>query len=225
MKAILILSGGLDSSTLGYYLKANNYSELICLTFDYGQKHIKEINSAKIIAEKLNAEHRLIELSLLKPILKGSNSSLTNAAVAVPHGAYTKENMASTVVPNRNAMMLTLAWTIACVEEADVLAYGAHAGDHYIYPDTRPDFFTAINNALRLGTEDLNAKNLNLIAPFINKTKSEIVTIGANLNVPFALTWTCYEGGDIHCGLCGACHGRKDAFFQANIKDPTIYRN
>jgi 7-cyano-7-deazaguanine synthase len=225
MKAVLILSGGLDSSTLGYYLKANNYSELICLTFDYGQKHVKEIDSAKIIASKLNAEHKIIDFSLLKPILKASNSSLTNDALAVPHGAYTKENMSSTVVPNRNAMMLTFAWTVACVEEADALAYGAHSGDHYLYPDTRPEFLNAINTALRLGTEDVNKKDLNLIAPFINKSKSDIVTIGAQLNVPFELTWTCYEGGDISCGLCGSCHGRKDAFLQANIKDPIIYRN
>ena len=225
MKAVLILSGGLDSSTLGYWLKANNYRELICLSFDYGQKQIIELNSAKVIAEKLNATHQIIDLSFIQPLLSNSSCSLTNNEINVPHGEYSKENMQSTVVPNRNSMMLTIAWTIACVEKAEALAYGAHGGDHYLYPDTRPDYFNALNLALRLGSEDQRQANLNLIAPFIHWPKAKIVTEGARLQVPFELTWTCYEGREIHCGLCGACCGRKQAFAQANISDPTIYRN
>lgn len=219
------MSGGLDSSTLGYWLKANNYTDLVCITFNYGQKQQVELQSAEYIAKILSAKHHIIDLSFIKKFLGVSGSSLTNPEINVPHGEYTKENMLSTVVPNRNSMMLTTAWTIACTEEADVLAYGAHGGDHYIYPDTRPDYFNAINLALRLGTEDSRKDNLNLIAPFINWHKSDIVKEGQKLGVPFDKTWTCYEGGDIHCGLCGACNQRKKGFIDANIPDPTKYRN
>jgi 7-cyano-7-deazaguanine synthase len=225
MKAVLILSGGLDSSTLAYWLKANGYNEIICVTFDYGQKQIIELKSAAAIAKNLGAEHRVIDLSFIKEFLSKSSSSLTNPSISVPSGEYTKDNMQSTVVPNRNSMMLTMAWTIACVERANVLAYGAHGGDHYIYPDTRPDYFNAINLSLRLGTKDSRADNLNLIAPFITWDKAEIIRTGYKLNVPFAQTWTCYEGCEIHCGICGACSERKKGFTTANIPDPTLYKS
>ncbi|MCC2624531.1 MAG: queC [Burkholderiales bacterium] len=133
--------------------------------------------------------------------------------------------MQSTVVPNRNSMLLTIAWTIACIHKADILAYGAHTGDHYIYPDTRPDYLNAINLSLRMGSKDCRQENLNLIAPFINWDKSAIIQEGAKLGVPFELTWTCYEGGETHCGLCGACSERKKAFALAKISDPIVYRD
>jgi 7-cyano-7-deazaguanine synthase len=214
-----------DSSTLGYWLKANNYNELVCITFNYGQKQIIELKYAANIAKKLGATHHIYDISFIKDLLSHSSSSLTNPELNVPHGEYTKENMQSTVVPNRNSMLLSIAWTIACVEKADVVAYGAHAGDHYIYPDTRPDYLDAINLSLRLGSEDCRKESLNLIAPFINWDKSAIIQEGARLGVPFELTWTCYEGGEIQCGLCGACSGRKKGFADAKILDPTIYRD
>ncbi len=225
MKAVLILSGGLDSSTLAYWLKANGYNEIICITFDYGQKQIIELQYAKGIANKITAEHRVIDMSFIKGFLSKSNSSLTNSAIIVPHGEYTKENMQSTVVPNRNSMMLTIAWTIACVEKANSVVYGAHGGDHYLYPDTRPQYFEAINKSLRMGTDGCREDDLNLLAPFINWHKTDIVKEGYRLNVPFEETWTCYEGGQYHCGLCGACIGRKQAFIDANIPDPTVYKS
>ncbi len=225
MKAVLILSGGLDSSTLAYWLKANGYNEIICITFDYGQKQIIELQYAKGIANKIGAEHRVIDMSFIKSFLSKSNSSLTNSSINVPYGEYTKENMESTVVPNRNSMMLTMAWTIACVEKANALVYGAHGGDHYIYPDTRPEYFEAINKSLRMGSDGSRESNLNLLAPFINWHKSDIVQEGERLGVPFIETWTCYEGGEHHCGLCGACSERKKAFIIANIPDPTVYKN
>lgn len=221
MKAVLILSGGLDSSTLGYLLKKQGYSDLICITFNYGQKHVIEIESAKKIANSLKARLHIMDMTFLKDFLKGSG--LTDDSAAVPHGEYTKENMQVTVVPNRNSMMLSLAWTIACTEKADVLAYGAQCGDHYLYPDTRPDYFTAINLALRLGSEDCRQEHLNLIAPLINMSKAEVIKLGLELKVPFELTWSCYEGGDRHCGLCGACQTRKQGFKEAAVTDPTIY--
>ena len=222
MKAVLILSGGLDSSTLGYWLQANGYDELICVSFNYGQKQIVELESAKLIAKNLNAQHHILDISHLQKLL-ASASSLTNNDHAVPVGEYTKENMQSTVVPNRNSTLLTLAWSIACVEMADALAYGAHGGDHYLYPDTRPEYFAAINLSLRLGSEGSRCENLNLIAPFINMDKAAIIREAVKLNVPLVTTWSCYKGGSIHCGECGACIERKKAFKLANITDPTKY--
>lgn len=221
MKAVLILSGGLDSSTLGYWLKNEGYDELICVSYNYGQRHIVELESAKKIAKKLGALHHIVDVTFLKNFLKGS--SLTDTSVAVPHGEYTKENMQITVVPNRNTMLLSIAWSIACVEKADVLAYGAQCGDHYLYPDTRPDYFNAMNLALRLSTEDCRKDGLNLIAPLLHKSKDQVVKLGHELQVPFAETYSCYEGGDMHCGLCGACQSRKQGFRDAGISDPTSY--
>lgn len=222
MKAVLILSGGLDSSTLGYWLKHNGYNDLICISYNYGQRHIVELEHAKKIAQQLGGVHHIVDVSFMKQFLKGS--SLTDNNIAVSHGEYSKENMQNTVVPNRNTVLLSLAWSIACVEKADVLAYGAHGGDHYLYADTRPDYFNAINLALRMGTEDSRKEQLQLIAPFLYNTKAEIVKIGHQLNVPFADTWTCYEGDIMHCGLCGACQSRKQGFHDAQINDPTKYK-
>lgn len=221
MKAVIILSGGADSSTLGYLLKSQGYNELICVTYNYGQKQVKELEFAKIIAEKLNAVHHIIDVTFMKKFLKGSG--LTDDSIDVPHGAYTKENMSITVVPNRNTMLLSMAWSIACVEKADVLAYGAQCGDHYLYPDTRPDYFNAMNLALRLGTEDCRKNNLELIAPLLHKSKAEVITLGHKLGVPFEDTWSCYEGGEVHCGKCGACQSRAGGFKEAKVIDPTVY--
>ncbi len=223
-KITLILSGGLDSSTLAFWLKYKYNSELVCLTFDYGQKQVKELDSATKITQVLKAEHHIIDLSFIKKFLKLANSSLVNDNITVPHGEYTKQNMQSTVVPNRNSLMLSIAWTIACINNSDALAYGAHSGDHYLYPDTRPEYFTALNTALKLGVKDVGTTELDLIAPFINFSKSQIILEGSKLNVPFELTWTCYEGGTIHCGECGACISRKKSFIEGHVEDKTIYK-
>ena len=219
MKAVLILSGGIDSSTLAYYLNQNGYDELICITFNYGQKQVIELESAKKIAHHLNATHHIIDISFMGKFLHGTG--LTDSSIPVPHGAYTKENMAITVVPNRNTMLLSMGWSIACVEKADVLAFGAQSGDNYVYPDTRTDYLNALNLALRLGTEDCRRDNLELTAPFIKKSKSEVITIGHALKVPYADTWSCYDGMHVHCGQCGACQNRIQGFRDASLLDPT----
>ena len=221
-KAVLILSGGADSSTLGYWLKNEGYLDLICVTYNYGQKQIIEIDSAKKVAKNLNATHHIIDVTFMKQFLTGSG--LTDDNIKVPHGEYTVDNMAITVVPNRNTMLLSIAWSIACVERADVLAYGAQCGDHYLYPDTRPDYFSAMNLALRLGTEDCRRDNLELIAPLLHKNKDEVIKLGIQLGVPYADTYSCYEGDIIHCGQCGACQNRKKGFVESNIPDPTQYK-
>lgn len=221
-KAVIVLSGGLDSSTLAYYLHEKGY-ELICISFNYGQKQVRELESAAYITRQLNGIHHIIDLAFMNQYLQ--SSSLINAALNNPKENYAKENMLVTVVPNRNTMMLSLAWTIACANQAKAVAFGPHKGDNYVYADCRPDYFNALNLALRLGTIDSRDENLQLIAPFIDFTKAEIIQTGQKLGVPFAATWSCYDGQKQHCGKCGTCRQRKQAFIEAEITDPTEYKD
>ncbi len=219
--AVIILSGGLDSSTMAYYYKEQGY-QLLCVSFNYGQKHLKELSSAAVIAEQLGASHKIIDLSFMREHL--STSSLVNPELTNPKQEYARENMLVTVVPNRNSMMLSIAWSIACAANAEIVAYGPHRGDDYVYADCRPDYVSAINLALRLGTIDSRHEDLQLEAPFLKLSKTEIVQLGATLKVPFAKTWSCYDGAEQHCGLCGTCRQRKQAFSDAMLADPTLYK-
>lgn len=219
MKAVAIVSGGMDSVTLSHWLKAQGY-DLELVSFDYGQRHRRELECAKHQAQLLGAEHTIIDISGIRPLLKGS--ALTDE-VAVPHGHYAEESMRLTVVPNRNAIMLSIAWGLACSSGADLLACGVHAGDHHIYPDCRPAFIDELGQALLTGTVGHRVDELKLIAPFVNKTKTDIAAIGGKLGVPFEHTWTCYEGGEVHCGKCGSCTERKEAFCDSGVPDPTVY--
>ena len=221
MKAVAIMSGGMDSVTLAYYLK-QKYKDLHLVSFDYGQRHKKELECAVIQADILKAKHEIIDISGIKPLLKGS--ALTDA-IDVPEGHYEEESMSQTVVPNRNAIMLSIAWGLACSTRADVLACGVHSGDHHIYPDCRPYFIQNLNESLRIGTMDHRKENLQLIAPFINHDKTWIAATGKELGVPFKYTWTCYKGLVKHCGKCGACVERKEAFRDSGGNDPTIYED
>lgn len=219
MKAVAIVSGGMDSVTLAYWLKSQGY-DLHLVSFDYGQRHRRELECAAWQASHLQAEHTIIDISGIRPLLKGS--ALTDD-VAVPHGHYAEETMRATVVPNRNAIMLSIAWGLACTSEAEVLACGVHAGDHFIYPDCRPQFIDQLDIALRTGTQGHRSDELGLIAPFVYKTKTDIAAIGGELGVRFDQTWTCYEGGEVHCGKCGACTERREAFRDSKVADPTTY--
>ncbi len=220
-KAVLILSGGIDSTVLLYWLKSNNYHDITCVTFNYGQRQIQEIEYAKNIAKQLAQKHHIIDVQFMQQFLLGS--SLTNHDITMPSGTYDANNMQTTVVPNRNTIFLSLAWTIACANNANILAYGAQNGDHFTYPDTRPDYLNAINLALRLGTDGARNEQLELIAPFIYKDKYEVIKLGYDLGVDFTNTWSCYDKFTHHCGVCGACNNRKAGFIKAKIKDPTIY--
>lgn len=219
MKGLVILSGGADSATMAYQLTANG-DDLIGLTFDYGQRHRRELASARVIASKLNMLHDVLELPGLGRLLKGS--SLTDPGVAVPHGHYEAESMRQTVVPNRNTIMLSIAWGIACADACDYVAFGAHAGDHFIYPDCRPAYVVELETALRSGTDGHRKPGMRLIAPFIDMDKAAIIKRGLLLGVPFEDTWTCYEGGERPCGACGSCRERADAFARAGGTDPLI---
>lgn len=218
-KAIAIVSGGMDSVTLAYLLNSQGY-KLHLLAVNYGQRHKKEITFAGITAKALNAQFDIIDLSSLCGLLKGS--ALTDN-IEVPEGHYAADNMKITVVPNRNEIMLAIAYGVAVAENADVVATGVHAGDHFIYPDCRTKFINAFDIASSLANEGFGNPDLKIIAPFGEIGKDGIVKIGTELNVPYENTWSCYKGGDKHCGKCGTCVERKEAFQLAGVSDPTIY--
>ena len=217
--AVAIVSGGMDSVTLAHLLDSEGY-DLHLLGVDYGQRHKKELSYAKRCAEKLGASFEVADISGVGRLLSGS--ALTDD-IEIPHGHYAAENMAVTVVPNRNAIMLSIAYGVAVARGASLVACAVHAGDHYVYPDCRPEFIEAFDAMQRQAVEGFGNPDLHLYAPFIHKTKAQIAEIGATLDVPYEDTWSCYEGGEFHCGLCGTCTERKEAFELAAIPDPTEY--
>jgi 7-cyano-7-deazaguanine synthase len=210
-KSILILSGGMDSTTLLYWL-VKKKQEVRCLSFYYGQKHKKEIQYADDNCKKLKVAWSLIDISALLPLI--SNSSLTSEQ-PVPEGHYEEESMKATVVPNRNMIMLSIAAAYAENLKYDSVMYAAHKGDHAIYPDCRGEFMTALDLACQLGTYN----KIRLIAPFREMHKGEIAKLGLSLGIDFDHdTWSCYNGNDEPCQKCGTCVERKEALEFARNK-------
>ena len=216
MKALVLFSGGLDSTVLATQMK-KDAEETRLLSIDYGQRHAKELDHSRKVADHLGLAHEILKLPQLGQILGGS--SLTDKSMTLPEGHYAEESMKSTVVPNRNMILLALAGGHALSIGFDTIAYAAHAGDHTIYPDCRPEFADAMDTAL--GLADWNT--LSLHRPYVEMTKSDLVSLGDKLEAPLHLTWSCYAGGERHCGKCGTCVERKEAFALANIPDPTKY--
>ena len=214
------VSGGLDSVTLAHVLAADGH-DLVCLSFDYGQRHAKEVDFARACADRLGADHHVVDLRSVGALLAGS--ALTDPTVAVPEGHYTDASMAVTVVPNRNAIMLAVAVGVATARGAGAVAAAVHAGDHTIYPDCRPAFIEAAEHEARVANEGFIADGFRILAPFVEISKADIVRRGAALGVPFAETWSCYIGGERHCGRCGTCVERREAFDLAGVDDPTVY--
>jgi 7-cyano-7-deazaguanine synthase len=215
---IAIVSGGLDSVTLVYDLLSRGHVPHL-LSFNYGQKHSKELTFASKAAEKFELKHDIVDLSGLTALI--SNSSLTSEQ-AVPDGHYAEENMKQTVVPNRNMIMLSIAAGVAVNNSYNYVATGVHSGDHFIYPDCRPDFIIAANAAIVRGNagfggvHDWNQFPQNqpqefVKAPFLFFSKADIATLALRLGVPLHETWSCYKGGDKHCGKCGTCVERLEA--------------
>jgi len=217
-KWVLLYSGGLDSTVALFDLLARK-DEVACLSIIYGQRHRKELELAAHITKTLGVQHQVIDLGALRPIMTGN--SQTDSSVEVPEGHYTEESMKLTVVPNRNMIFLSVAMAAALSKNFDGVVYAAHGGDHAIYPDCRPEFVRAIQEVAKI----CDWKQLEVFAPFLAKTKSEIVLRGMDLDVPFSKTWSCYKGGEKHCGKCGTCVERKEAFALAKVSDPTIYES
>jgi 7-cyano-7-deazaguanine synthase len=215
MKTVVLASGGLDSTILLYYLQEQGH-ELRALSVDYGQRHHRELQGAADVCRQAGVEHRVADLSAIRPLLAGS--ALTDD-VDVPEGHYAAESMKATIVPNRNMILLSIAIGWAVSLKYDGIAYAAHAGDHPIYPDCRPEFVDAMQAAAEL----CDWQKITIHRPFVDKTKADLVRLGDELNVPFSLTWSCYKGGEVHCGQCGTCVERKEAFKFAGVDDPTVY--
>ncbi len=216
MKAIIVYSGGLDSTVLLHHLFSGGH-ELAALSVNYGQRHSRELEYAADNCAKLGIEHRMADLSHLVDLLGGS--SLTDPGIDVPEGHYEQDTMKQTVVPNRNMIFLSLAAAWAISKKADCVAYAAHSGDHAIYPDCRDSFTQALDAAIRLA----DWHEVGLHRPFVGLTKGDIVKRGAELGVDFTQTWSCYQGGKEHCGRCGTCIERREAFYLAQVEDPTAY--
>lgn len=219
-KTVVVVSGGMDSTTLAYDLKAQGH-ELTLISFDYGQRHAIELWYASQHAEKLDAKHHIVDLTCLTSLM--NKSSLTNKDIEVPDGHYAHETMKQTVVPNRNAIMLNIACGLAVSIGAQNIATGVHGGDHYIYPDCRPEFIGITQNMFMIANEGFIHPEFQLLAPYLHKTKADIAKIGNDLGVEWQMTWSCYKGLDKHCGACGTCFERREAFELAGISDPTDY--
>ena len=226
---IAVISGGMDSAALLWGLKQGDINvpphdlraklgEVEAVSFYYGQRHRTELLYAANQCGEVGVKHTVIDISDAGRHLSGS--ALTDPSVPVPHGHYEEESMKQTVVPNRNAIMLNVAAGMALARGHQAIAAAVHAGDHAIYPDCRPAFIDALQETIRIGTDQ---PGFTVLAPFVNISKTDIVRdYGAG--VDYSLTWSCYEGGEKHCGKCGTCVERIEAFTDSNTEDPTEYR-
>jgi 7-cyano-7-deazaguanine synthase len=233
--SVAVFSGGMDSTTLVYDMLQRGYTPHL-LSFNYGQRHAKELGHAKAIAELLGLRHDVVDLTGLTHLI--SNSALTSQTtgweiydrdeIEVPEGHYAEDNMKQTVVPNRNMIMLSIAAGVAVNNNYRAIATGVHAGDHFVYPDCRPRFIMATAAAIMIGNEGFgrvpklepgtDPGEAFLIAPYLDQSKADIAYRALELDVPLHLTWSCYKGGDKHCGKCGTCVERLEAIDIATIK-------
>jgi len=216
MKTVALLSGGMDSVVALYDIGAT-HEVVAAISFHYGSKHNdREIPFAKWHADHLGIPHIVVPLGFIGEFFE---SDLLAKGGEIPKGHYEELTMKKTVVPFRNGIMLAIAGGFAESRGAGGLVIAAHSGDHAIYPDCREDFMRAMGDALRLGTY----AEIELIRPFISLTKSDIARRGHELGVDFSKTWSCYVGGEVHCGECGTCVERREAFLLAGLPDPTDY--
>lgn len=210
-------SGGLDSTTaLAHCMRLPDMTSVTAVLINYGQRHIKELDYAKKIHRFYNVKCMTLDL---QGYGKSVTSALTTTDIDVPDGEYDAENMKSTVVPGRNAVMLSAVAGLAASTSKGktTVVTAVHSGDHHLYPDCRAEFIDSINTTLQL------ACDVSVSAPFVNMTKSDIVKYAGSMNVPLSLTWSCYKGLAVHCGTCGTCVERKQAFSHVGLQDDTVY--
>ena len=216
MKVVVLVSGGMDSVTALYHA-AGEHEVVAGLSFDYGSKHNhKELPLAAWHCEQLGVLHQVVPLSFMDDLFE---SDLLKSGGDIPEGHYEAENMKQTVVPFRNGIMMAIAAGFAESIEAGGLVIAAHSGDHAIYPDFREDFMKPMAEAITAGTY----ADVQVLRPFIDQRKEDIVSRGSELGIDFSQTWSCYKGEELHCGKCGTCVERKEAFEIAGVEDPTVY--
>lgn len=216
MKVVLLLSGGMDSVTALYQV-LREQEIVVALSFDYGAKHhANELPMAAWHCAQKGIPHHIATLDF---IAREFHSDLLKSGGSIPDGHYEQESMKSTVVPFRNGIMLAIAAGFAESHGAEGIVIAAHAGDHAIYPDCREDFLEPMAKAIAEGTY----AHIQLLRPFVSMDKAGIARRGAELGVDFSKTWSCYKGGDLHCGSCGTCVERREAFLLSRISDPTVY--
>ncbi|MBL1420727.1 MAG: 7-cyano-7-deazaguanine synthase QueC [Alphaproteobacteria bacterium] len=217
MKTLVICSGGMDSITLAHKIAdQGNLSHI--LTFDYGQRHVKEIDFARDCAADLDVAFTLIDMANIGREFTGT--ALTGD-VDVPDGHYQEASMKVTMVPNRNVIMLSIAYGLAATHKLKRVALAVHGGDHFIYPDCRPDFIEAFAKMQKMALAGY--ADIDIYAPYVNASKADIATDAKALNVDHTKSWSCYKGGELHCGRCGTCVERREAFDLAGYADPTVY--
>lgn len=216
-KVVVIYSGGMDSFTLMNECLENG-QQVYALSFNYGQKHSRELHAAQKVCDRLGLPHRLVDITSIHQLLLGS--SLTDD-IEIPEGHYEEDSMKSTVVPNRNMVMLSMAIAYAVSIGAPRVLFGAHGGDHAIYPDCRPEFVEKMAAVARIA----NYEAIEVEAPYLHLSKTEILTRGLKMGLNYAETWTCYKGKERACGKCGACQERLEAFTQNDAQDPLPYES
>lgn len=212
---VVIYSGGMDSYTLLHVARARGL-QVHALSFNYGQRHVRELESAAAVCESLGIPHKVIDIRAMGEVMAGS--SLTSE-VDVPEGHYEEDSMKATVVPNRNMILLSLATGYAVTVGAGAVWYGAHGGDHAIYPDCRPEFVEKMDAVCRVA----NYEPVAVEAPFMALDKGEILAEGLKLGLDYSQTWTCYNGRERACGRCGSCVERLEAFASHGVTDPLAY--
>ncbi len=219
-KAIVLFSGGLDSTTCLYWALEKGY-QCETLTVSYGQRHVREVQAARMIASKLDVTQHEVTLHL--PWLAASSLVDTRQTIPdQPLAEITSGNIPSTYVPGRNLMFLSVAASLADAVGADAVIAGPNAVDFSGYPDCTPQFFQAARQAINLGTVRGVKQGIEVLAPLMDLSKADIVRLGAKLGVPFELTWSCYKGGDKPCGTCDSCKLRARGFADAGIKDGSV---
>ncbi|GEK46094.1 7-cyano-7-deazaguanine synthase [Bisbaumannia pacifica] len=215
-RAVIIYSGGMDSFTVLHQALAEGL-EVHALSVDYGQRHHRELDTARRVCQALGVPHQVVDLRAIHGLVDAS--ALTDTAQALPEGDYAADNLAATVVPNRNMILLSLALAKAINIGAEEVRYGAHGGDHDLYPDCRPEFVRRMQAA----AEVCDFAPLRLTVPFLHNSKAEILAAGLALGLDYADTWTCYRGEALACGRCGSCRERLAAFAANGVVDPLAY--